>query len=88
MRKKEEIGIFIGESSRSCHERANEHVTCAQSGDEKSFWLKHWANSHFECDEMPQKSFSVLKFHHNTLTRIVHEAVKIELEGNLNSRGE
>ena len=33
-------------------------------------------------------SFSVLKFHHNTLTRIVHEAVKIGLEGNLNSRDE
>ena len=48
LRKKEEIGIYIGESSRNCHERTNGHVTCAQSGDEKCFWLKHWANSNFE----------------------------------------
>ena len=39
-------GIYIGESSRSLHERALEHVRDAEGFSPKSHVVKHWMNSH------------------------------------------
>ena len=39
-------GIYIGETSRSIHERAREHLKDAQDFSEKSHQVKHWMNAH------------------------------------------
>ena len=46
-------GVYIGETSRSLHERAVEHVRDAESFYPKAHIVKHWMSSHPELDSPP-----------------------------------
>ena len=82
------VGVYVGETSRTCYERSSEHMNVALNGDEHSFILKHWSNDHFESELMPKMKFEVVKSHKGVLSRVIHEAVRIENRGNLNSKSE
>ena len=88
VRTEDKVGTYVGETSRTCFERSSEHVNLALNGDEKSFIVKHWSNEHFDSEVMPQVKFEVVKSHKGVLSRVVHEAVRIESRGNLNSKSE
>ena len=83
-------GIYVGESSRSLHERALEHVRDAQSFSAKSHIVKHWMNSHPSLPEPPEVEFSVTGMFRDCLTRQISEALRINLSKDmlLNSKGE
>ena len=46
-------GVYIGETSRSLHERAFEHLKEAEGFGSKSHILKHWMTSHPELNSLP-----------------------------------
>ena len=46
-------GIYIGETSRSLHERAVEHVRDAENFSPKSHIVKDWMNSHADLPSPP-----------------------------------
>lgn len=50
--------------------------------------VKHWAQSHGELNEAPLFKFEVVKQHKDSLSRMLHEALLIEKEANLNSKSE
>jgi hypothetical protein len=62
-------GIYVGESSRSLHERALEHVRDAQSFSVKSHIVKHWMQSHPSLPKPPEVEFSVTGMFRDCLTR-------------------
>ena len=85
---RENPSIYVGETSRSLHERAGEHGKAARDGDEDSHMVKHWSNHHVG-EGNPSFRFNIVKRYKTALTRQVGEAVRIELRGNvLNSKGE
>ena len=47
-------GIFVGETSRTLYERANEHYKDAGNFSEKSHMLKHWMIEHPDEQEFPE----------------------------------
>ena len=57
----DEVGVYIGETSRTLVERATEHVTCAERIDVENFITKHWALKHREMAEYPKMRFRVIK---------------------------
>jgi hypothetical protein len=86
--KREFPSIYVGETSRSLHERAEEHLKDGRDGAEDSHMVKHWANHHGG-GETPAFMFKVAKRYKTALTRQVGEAVRIEMRGNvLNSKSE
>ena len=84
--KRETPSIYVGESSRSLHERSKEHWADfeAESGD--SHILKHWI-THHGGQGKPDFRLEVVKYCRDTLSRQVGEAVRIQYRGNtLNSK--
>ena len=74
-------GWYIGETSRSFHERMGEHMADARGFKPGSHILKHWIESHPELKIIPPFQFRILKTFKECLTRQVTEAVAIMLAG-------
>jgi hypothetical protein len=51
--------IYLGESSRSLHERSVEHHRDADAFSNKLHMIKHWVMSHPELDERPAFKFTI-----------------------------
>ena len=66
-------GIYVGESSRSIHERALEHVKDAQSFSTKSHIVKHSMTSHPSLPTPPEMEFSVTGMFRDCLSRQISE---------------
>ena len=83
-------GIYIGESSRSLHERSIEHLRDARSFSKKSHIAKHWMLAHPNINIMPTFSFKTIQKHNDCLSRQVGEAMKIYFSKDnlLNSKNE
>ena len=83
-------GVYIGESSRSLHERAKEHVADREGMKEDSHMLKHWLTEHQQLLEPPKFKFRIIRSFQDPLTRQLAEAVRIERHGDgiLNSKSE
>ena len=64
-------GIYIGETSRTLFERANEHYKDAWDFSEKSHMLKHWMSSHADLDQVPEFRFKILGTFCDCLSRQV-----------------
>ena len=88
VRARDDVGLYIGETSRSLFERVGEHENLAANFDKKSFIMKHWVASHKNLPRHPEMKYSVERRHKSALTRLLHEAIKIDEEGNLNSKSE
>ena len=83
-----DVGVYVGETSRTLLERALEHVTAADNLDVDNFITKHWASSHRTLESRPRIKFKVIKQFKDALSRQVSEAVWIEHVANLNSKAE
>ena len=53
-------GIYIGETSRSLYERANEHFNDAMGFTEKSHMVKHWMSCHEQEETVPDFTINIL----------------------------
>jgi hypothetical protein len=84
------VGIYLGETSRSLHERAGEHVRDARKFHDKSHITKHWMNEHSDLMDIPPFKFRVVKVYRDALSRQLGEAVGIWMSGDtlLNSKNE
>ena len=58
--QKDGKGVYIGESSRSLHERAKEHVADRVSMNEDSHMLKHWLCDHPDLLEIQIQSSKII----------------------------
>ena len=87
---KPRMGIYIGETSRSLHERALEHIKDAEGFCPKSHIVKHWMTSHPELDAPPQMEFGITAMFRDCLSRQIGEALRISYSKDniLNSKGE
>ena len=56
--REHEVGVYIGETSRTLMERATEHVIGAEHIDLDNFITKHWANKHKWLSEAPRMRFN------------------------------
>ena len=74
-------GIYVGQTSRTLYERLNEHQKSLKRYENSSFMFKHWASAHPELITAPEFDFKVVRKHKDPLSRLVHEAVKINLSG-------
>ena len=83
-------GIYIGESSRSIHERALEHVRDARTFSVKSHIVKHWMSSHPTLPTPPEMEFTVTRRFKDCLSRQMSKALRINNSTDvlLNSKGE
>ena len=83
-------GVYVGESGRSLHERAGEHLHDAGAGKEDSHMIKHWQEHHGGSGDAPRFHFKLISSFQDALTRQVSEAVRIDLRGGgvLNSKSE
>ena len=83
-------GIYVGESSRSLHERAIEHVRDAKSFSAKSHIVKHWMTAHPTLPNPPEVGFTITGRFKDCLSRQISEALRINLSKDilLNSKGE
>ena len=78
--------IYVGESGRSLHERAQDHWNDFASGKPDSHILKHWL-THHQGQGKPQFRITIIKYCRDALTRQVGEAVRISYRGQtLNSK--
>ena len=69
-------GVYVGDTSRSFHERAIEHYNDAKSFSQKSHQVKHWMISHPE--EPIQPPFCIKKKRYrDCLSRQIGEALQI-----------
>jgi hypothetical protein len=84
------VGVYVGESGRSLHERAGEHQHDAGAGTEDSHMIKHWSEHHGGSGDVPKFHFKLIGSFQDALTRQVSEAVRIDLRGGgvLNSKSE
>ena len=73
------LGVYIGESSRSLHERTQEHLNDARKLDSKSHIAKHWMEKHPTLMNVPPFEFKLVRAYKDCLTRQVGEAVAIML---------
>ena len=83
-------GIYIGETSRSLHERAFEHVRDAENYSPKSHIVKHWMSKHPEISCPPEMEFSITARYHDCLSKQIGEALRINFSKDniLNSKSE
>ena len=88
VRQEDKLGKNIGETSRCLAERSREHVQLLKNTDESSFMLKHWALEHSDDSEQPEFKFKVIKNFKDPLSRILSEAVLIDMYSNMNSKSE
>ena len=80
--------VYVGETGRCLAERSREHIRGLRNGDKENFIVKHWALHHRKRKEPPTIKFEIVKNHRDCLSRVVHEAVLIDKEGNMNSKSE
>ena len=82
--------LYVGETSRSIEERAQEHWGAARRREEKSHMNKHQIMEHN--GEQPEFIFKLISSHKTALSRQIKEAVRIRRRGGasqiLNSRSE
>ena len=83
-------GIYVGETSRSLHERALEHERDAKAFSSKSHIVKHWMISHPVLPNPPEMEFTISARFKDCLSRQIGEALKINLSKDilLNSKSE
>ena len=83
-------GIYIGETSRSLHERAFEHVRDGRTFSHKSHIVKHWINTHPDLPSPPEMEFTILARYRDCLSRQIGEALRIHYTKDiiLNSKSE
>ena len=83
-------GIYIGESSRSLHERSSEHENDAQNLTCKSHFIKHWIVKHPDLPARPPFRFKITTKYRDALSRQVGEAMRIMMSRDelLNSKSE
>ena len=70
--------MYIGESSRSLHERSLEHVKDAKSFSKKSHFVKQWMSVHPEHPNPPPFKFKVTQQFKDCMSRQVAEAIRIQ----------
>ena len=87
-REAKEVGVYIGESSRTLAERSLEHANGAKNLDPDNFVVKHWILQHSELNEPPKIRFKPVKSFKDALSRLVSEAVWIDAKANMNSKSE
>ena len=73
------VGYYIGETSRSFHERMSEHSHNAKRLSQGSHIIKHWMDHHPASREMPSFKYRIRKTFKDCLTRQTTEAVAIML---------
>ena len=73
--------LYVGETSRSIEERAQEHWGAARRKEEKSHMLKHQKMEHDGA--APKFVFKLISSHKTALSRQVKEAVRIRRRGEL-----
>ena len=83
-------GIYIGESSRTLHERSSEHHKDAADFNIKSHMIKHWMLEHPQDDKCPSFTFSIRSIFKDALSRQTAEAIAIMASHDqlLNSKNE
>ena len=83
-------GVYIGETSRTIHERALEHLKDASSFSQKSHQVKHWMNSHQEENIQPAFRIRTVQKYRDCLSRQIGEALRIYYSKDqlLNSKNE
>ena len=83
-------GIYIGESSRSIHERSREHERDAEGFSKKSHLVKHWMECHPEETKQPPFRFRIVRQYRDCMSRQIGEAIEIQRSGDelLNSKCE
>ena len=83
-------GIYIGETSRSLHERALEHIRDAKAFSHKSHIVQHWMTSHPSLPSPPRMNFSITAQYRDCLSRQIGEALRINYtkDNILNSKSE
>ena len=83
-------GIYVGETSRSLHERSIEHMRDAESFSAKSHIVKHWMKTYANLPTPPQMIFSITSRYRDCLSRQIAEALRINYSKDiiLNSKGE
>ena len=62
-------GVYIGETSRTIHERSKEHQKDASDFSPKSHQVKHWMNSHPEENSQPPFRIRTVKRYRDCLSR-------------------
>ena len=75
----EQPSLYVGETSRSIQERAQEHWGDARRGDPKSHMVRHQGLVH--PGEPPAFHFKMISSHRSALSRQVREAVRIRRRG-------
>ena len=70
-------GVYLGETSRSIHERTSEHLHDAKTMSSKSHIFKHWMLSHPGMNTLPAFRFRIVAQYRDCLSRQVGEAIKI-----------
>ena len=83
-------GVYIGETSRSIHERSKEHQKDASDFSVKSHQVKHWMNTHPEENIQPPFRIRMIKRYRDCLSRQIGEALRIYYSKDqlLNSKNE
>jgi hypothetical protein len=71
-------GVYIGESSRSIHERSKEHEKDAEGFSKKSHIVKHWMECHPEETQQPPFKFMIVKQYRDCMSRQIGEAIQIQ----------
>ena len=82
--------MYYGQSSRSLHERIQEHIRDADNFDPGSHIIKHWMINHAELKHRPTFRLKIFKKFKDCLSRQVAEAIKIltTKDSVLNSKNE
>ena len=88
--KEGRLGIYLGETSRTLHERTKEHFKDAADFSEGSHMVKHWLSSHEDEETCPDFKFKIVGKFKDCLSRQVTEAVMIHYSPDilLNSKNE
>ena len=83
-------GVYLGETSRSIHERSKEHQKDASDFSIKSHQVKHWMNTHPEENIQPPFRIKMIKRYRDCLSRQIGEALRIYYSKDqlLNSKNE
>ena len=70
--------IYVGESSRTLHERSSEHFRDYRKNAEESHMIKHWSTHHKNSSKPPFIQ-RVVRSYKSALERQVGESVRIHL---------
>ncbi len=76
---------YIGESGRSLHARAAEHMAYVRRRDKKGVLYKHIVDTHAN-ESTPQFTMRVISSHKSNLSRMIAEGIHIE-KGRISTSG-